>query len=250
MLTKATILDTTHFLQIDQEILEFINANPLLITNMKVEDLATSLYTSNATIIRFCKKLGYSGFNELKYYIKEKLSTTTIKTTNHRNYIEHDLMKYQDFITTIDTANINQMIAIICSDCQLYIHGRSVSAIPAKYLYTVLNSIDRRCIFINDLHLLRSLSKNLDDSSAVIIVSAGANKDTYGQIMEDIKLQHSKVILLSSNSDSELHDIATISIATSDCPTTYHDTDVNTRIELITVIQLLIELSCQKLMEK
>lgn len=250
MFDTTKIADTVHFLDIEHDILEFINTNPLLVSSMKIDDLSSCLYTSNASIVRFCKKLGLSGFNELKYSLKESLNKNSTTSNKYRKSIEHNLITYKDFINTIDTTKITQIIDIICSDCQLYIHGRSLSAIPAKYLYTVLNSIDRRCIFISDLHLLKSLSTNLDENSAVMIVSAGASSEVYHQIIEDIKLHNSKIILVTSNPQSPLNENSSISICTNDTLQTHHTIDVNSRIELITIIQILIELTSQKLMYK
>lgn len=250
MFDITKIDDSIHFLDIEHDILEFINTNPLLVSSMKIDDLSSCLYTSNATIVRFCKKIGLSGFNELKYSLKESLTKNATISNKYRKTIEHHLITYKDFINTIDTSSIHQIVDIICSDCQLYIHGRSLSAIPAKYLYTVLNSIDRRCIFISDLHLLKSLSTNLDENSAVIIVSAGANSEVYHQIIEDIKIHNSKIVLVTSNPESSLNQDSSISICTNDVLQTYHSIDVNSRIELITIIQLLIELTNQKLMYK
>lgn len=41
------------------------------ILNLSVRELADEVHVSTATVMRFCKKMGYSGFSELKYKIKE-----------------------------------------------------------------------------------------------------------------------------------------------------------------------------------
>ena len=41
------------------------------ILNLSVRELADEAHVSTATVMRFCKKMGYSGFSELKYKIKE-----------------------------------------------------------------------------------------------------------------------------------------------------------------------------------
>ena len=45
------------------------NLNHIL--NLSVRELADEVHVSTATVMRFCKKMGYSGFSELKYKIKE-----------------------------------------------------------------------------------------------------------------------------------------------------------------------------------
>ena len=49
----------------------YIVKNLKHILNLSVRELADEVHVSTATVMRFCKKMGYSGFSELKYKIKE-----------------------------------------------------------------------------------------------------------------------------------------------------------------------------------
>lgn len=49
----------------------YIVKNLKHILNISVRELADEVHVSTATVMRFCKKMGYSGFSELKYKIKE-----------------------------------------------------------------------------------------------------------------------------------------------------------------------------------
>ena len=57
----------------DNEILSYCVRNNQRISEMKVQDVAEELYTSPASMIRFCKKLGFSGFSEFKAALKLEL---------------------------------------------------------------------------------------------------------------------------------------------------------------------------------
>lgn len=49
----------------------YIVKNLKHILNLSVRELADEVHVSTATVMRFCKKMGYSGFSELKYKTKE-----------------------------------------------------------------------------------------------------------------------------------------------------------------------------------
>ena len=61
-----------HFTDSQQEVIDFIKNNEDKIIHMSIQDLAKKTYTSNATIIRICKKLGFKGYKDFKLsFIKE-----------------------------------------------------------------------------------------------------------------------------------------------------------------------------------
>lgn len=62
----------------ENELLKYFLDNSDKIKNMTIQDVAKNAYTSTASIVRFCKKLGYSGFSEFKvaimYYFEDKIN--------------------------------------------------------------------------------------------------------------------------------------------------------------------------------
>lgn len=65
MLIKET-LETHKFSASEQAIVNFVLENPEKIENMTVQEIAQKTYTHPSTLIRIAKKLGYSGWSELK----------------------------------------------------------------------------------------------------------------------------------------------------------------------------------------
>ncbi|AKR78684.1 MULTISPECIES: MurR/RpiR family transcriptional regulator [Edwardsiella] len=59
--------------QSDRQIAEFILQNPAQFAQMPVKKLAEQIALSEATIVRFCKKIGYSGLLNLKSDLKREL---------------------------------------------------------------------------------------------------------------------------------------------------------------------------------
>lgn len=69
---KRRLLETEHLSSSDQNIAEYILKNPECILKCSAKELAQLVYTSSPTIIRFCRKMGFSGYPEFRYqYIEE-----------------------------------------------------------------------------------------------------------------------------------------------------------------------------------
>lgn len=59
--------------QTDRQIAQFILQQPAQVAQMPVSKLAQAVQLSEATIVRFCKKIGYTGLLELKSALKREL---------------------------------------------------------------------------------------------------------------------------------------------------------------------------------
>ncbi|QQK07278.1 MurR/RpiR family transcriptional regulator [Miniphocaeibacter halophilus] len=240
-------IDTSNFSDIDFEILNFINNNINLVSNMNIEDLSNILFTSKSTIVRFCKKIKLDGFSELKYILKNE---STTNTNIFNDFMSHNIYMYNNFVKNIELDKILSAVDLISNNDPLYIFGHSLSEIPAKYLYTVLNSLDRRCVFINKPILMKSISSSLDEKSTILIISANLNNSIYEDIVKTSINNKSKIILITRNHHSNLIPYANIAIFSNDKNISYKNIDVNSRIGIITIVQIIIELSYKKLLSK
>ncbi|HHX69533.1 MAG: MurR/RpiR family transcriptional regulator [Miniphocaeibacter sp.] len=239
-------INTSNFSDIDFEILNFIINNTQIVYTMSIEDLSNTLFTSKSTIIRFCKKINLNGFSELKYILKNESTTNDID--GFKNFMNYNINMFNNFIKNIELDKILATVNLITNKNPLYIFGNSLSGIPAKYLYTVLNSLDRRCVFISEPILMKSISTSLDEKSTVLIISANLNNTIYEDIIKTTVINKSKIILITRNKHSSLIPYADISLLTNDENITYKNIDVNSRIGIITIVQIIIELSYRKLL--
>ena len=64
-------IDTTDFSENELLILEYFIAHEKSLPYMSLNDICKDLFISNATIVRFCQKIGFNGFNELKYSLRK-----------------------------------------------------------------------------------------------------------------------------------------------------------------------------------
>lgn len=56
--------------------------------NLSINDLAKKCYTSRTSILRFAKKIGFTGYSELKYYVNENKSEKITEDSAKDEYSE------------------------------------------------------------------------------------------------------------------------------------------------------------------
>lgn len=232
----------------EQAMLQYIQENLALIARMNLHDLASKLFVSDTIVVRFCQKLGLAGFSELKYLIKNELALEKKRHTVFREQIDQQINDFNYFLTFAPLDELHTIVRLLCNDQPLYIHGRSLSSIPAKYLHTVLNTLNRRCILVEDLHLLKSISRTIQPDSTILITSANVPTAIYQEVFENTRKNQAKTILITSESNNQREKLADYCLFSNDAPLTYNETDVNSRINMLSLVQLIIELASKELL--
>ncbi len=115
-----------------QILAKYFRDKGLEIENKKIDDIVAETYVSGATIVRFCKKLGYSGFSNFKYELCEEYrlfsynreSQLSMTYFNKLNIIHQKLKpQIQDkkIYRTINTIKAKKIISIICDTNELHL---------------------------------------------------------------------------------------------------------------------------------
>ncbi len=78
----------------EQQIADFIEANPRVVINLSLDELSEQRYVSQASIIRLCKKLGTKGFAEFKIKLASELSTFVM--SDHQIHVDMPIAEKAD----------------------------------------------------------------------------------------------------------------------------------------------------------
>lgn len=207
-------VDVNNLTSSEQIIYQYFKDNLHSIIYLSLSDICKELYVSNATVIRFCQKIGFKGFNELKFQLKNELNLTN-KPTNAWDTIPHRASILKDFIDDINDKIIEQICSEIKNHKSIYIYGRNMSSLPAKYLQSMLNTIDIPCIYIDWIDFLSALSKSFPDNAVLFIFTNYGDKSIYAPIVKQCHERHVKIIWISSTDlDSSLLNSNDIYIST------------------------------------
>ena len=211
-----------------------------------LKDLSERLYTSNATIVRFCQKLGMKGYNEFKYQLRKELEEAGRPVFSSSSFISHSVALFKDNLETVDLAVLEQIAELLTDDRPIYIYGSSLSSIAARYLHTILTTLDYPSILIEWQRLLNGLVHDSSSDTVLFIITAHGDASRYLQVFEDSRQKQSSSILMTCEPDSPLIPLCTYAVCTNDTNLVYHNVDLNSRLGILMIIQILIELIVQK----
>lgn len=220
------------------QILEYLQNNVDSINYMSLNDLCKELYVSNATIVRFCQKIGLNGFNELKFSLKTNLNqTSALSDPLHSIFQQTAALK--DFIQNIDNNTVEEIVQLMQSKESIYIYGRGISSLPAKYLYSMLNSMDIPCIFVDWIDSFKALSKSITNNSLLFIFTNIGEKNIYKEIIQQYHTHNTKIIWISSTDiDESLINPSDIYVHTNEEKT---ETTFQNKLNTFSFIQILVD---------
>ncbi len=190
-----------------QEIATFIINNPQSVINMTVKELAHHTLSVQSSIISFCKKIGLSGFSELKFLLSNDTSS----------YQDELTILCQPFIAAKKltlTNNYKKALIEIINAEKIYIMAFQMSQIPSKDFYFRMRKLyPSKMIYFESYEEQARMLSLVTDKDLILMVSNS------GECNEIIKFQQKfksncTQILVTNHFNSTLSDYATIELAT------------------------------------
>lgn len=239
MKTFLNQIDSSKFTENDKLILDYFIQHKNHLPYLSLSDICKDLYLSNATIVRFCQKLGFKGFNELKFTLRNELNSSS-DFSNSWQILQRRTAVLKDFIDNIDSEKIKDICSQILQSESLYIYGRNMSSLPANYLYSLFNSMDIPCIYINWIDFLRALSKSLPENATLIIFTNYGETSVYQSILDSCHQHHANIIWISSSDiDPSLLSSTDTYIWTQEIP--LENVHLRTKMTSFLVVQMIVE---------
>ncbi|MCM0650984.1 MurR/RpiR family transcriptional regulator [Clostridium swellfunianum] len=180
----------------EEAVLDYLQKHFNKIPDMTVVELSEQSYTSQATINRACKILGFNGFSELKYAIKEDLVFMDTPSQMYMNKTEFFLEKI-DFVSA---KNITRHFSD--RTVRVMIYGLGASSISAQYFHRQLLYLGIPAILISE----ESMLAHFRDYMLVVFSSSGETQRIL-QVVKNAKECGTHVLAITKK-DSTLAQMA------------------------------------------
>lgn len=219
------------FTPTEKTIAEFLEKNSKEAVNMSLDELASRLYVSKSSIIRFCKKLGFKGHKELSVQLAKELNTLVFddKLLNPSLPYEagDDKKKLADKTYTLNVAaledtyqdlDLDQIyrIAKVIHDLgKLYIYSAEESYLNAKWLEIALSEtgIQTRLISIPGSNVHQALRQ--EEGTAALFIHYEERQEGLVRPAQVLKEKKIPVYLITGPKKGPLANYATETITVS-----------------------------------
>ena len=201
----------------EKEVLRFLINQTRETVEMDIHTMAKKCFCSPATIVRICKKNGFSGFKELKQalwndmnFSKQLMQVNLDAPSGEKipnivaNVLNTNIMAIQNIYNLLDFDELDRIVALLLSQRYVYLYGIGASFLVAKDFQQKLERINKRTFLYEDIHLQLISSTNLEPGDVAIIVSySGITKEII-EIAQNVKMCGGKIIAITKYGTNKL----------------------------------------------
>ncbi|WP_010300489.1 MurR/RpiR family transcriptional regulator [Kurthia senegalensis] len=239
----------THFTDHEKRIADTLIAQPLLFSTENISTIAKEINVSNASITRFCKTIGYSGFKELKqashYENQTKQHETPLEQFDHviQEVFEANTLTLQKTAHHLDFDMMQQAVQFLLKADTAYFIGTGGSLSIALDAYYKFLRTGIQCSSNIDAHFQLIAASQMKATDVALIVShSGKNRETL-QIARLAKKNGAKIIAITSHPDSNLARLSDATLITKSDETPFRTEALSCRIAQMTLIEILFVLT-------
>lgn len=181
----------SNYTKSEKIIYEWIKKNPSTVVKDSIESLAEEISTSKAAIIRFSKKIGYSGFAEFKFELSRYIISGIRENKNENMDISRSITSlYAGYIKQIndfiDLKNIKTIAKTLSNARRVKILGKNRTGLSALQFRYRLTKIGFDAEAITDGILMNQMQESLTKGDVVLIFTTRAEDLQYYELIKNI----------------------------------------------------------------
>ncbi|CCO09751.1 helix-turn-helix domain, rpiR family protein [Carnobacterium maltaromaticum LMA28] len=160
--------------QIEHEILAFLLSDSQNEQPCSIRMVAKELTTSTATIIRLCKKLGFSGYTafteklRIEYTDHSPTEATQLLSANLNNHFTMYMKDYQDTLDALSIRDVTVFTQSLTTSHVVQIIGDESDAF-ITYIAAKLQSKGFRVLVSSSKDTLLNFEKNLNETMLILV---------------------------------------------------------------------------------
>ncbi|MGI6781409.1 MAG: MurR/RpiR family transcriptional regulator [Acholeplasmataceae bacterium] len=237
-------------------VLRYIDNNKEKVLSSSVKSIAENSFVSTATVMRVCKKLGFSGFSEFKYALKKELLEETEKSASFSddftiNEIKGTLVsEIETTARSVDKDTILSIVNLIKSDKTLHFFAKGLTLNVLEYAAKQLRTAQRPVHLYNDTHIAYINAENFTKDDCVFLASLSGKTHQVVRVAQIAKSRGATIVTITGRLEDELSKIGDINIkvANERMGTTKHD--FSSRLGMIFIMDIIISVYLKSQLEK
>lgn len=234
----------------EQRVAQAIIDEAATAARLTITDLAERAGSSETTVIRFCRAMGFAGYSELRLTLAAEsgghddpaeqvggdISPGDSLTEVVKKIAFADARAVEETASQIDVAVLEQVVEVVAGARRVDIYGVGASAFVAADFQHKLHRIGRVAFAWSDTHVAMSSAALLDERDVAFGIShTGATSDTIDAFTE-ARRHGARTVALTNFPKSPITGVADLVLTTAARETTYRSGAMSSRLAQLTVI--------------
>ena len=239
------ILNSLSLLEMD--VLRYIEKHRQDVVDMNIQSLAFSSFSSTATILRLCKKLGYSGYSELKFSIKKELDDEKekqlISSSTFERIIEKNLDQINKTASKLSKDNIMKVVECLKKKMNVHFFGKGLTSTVLDYASKQLMTCNYMNFYYKDTHIAYLSAEKMSSNDLLFLCSYSGMTYQLIRMGQTAKLHGAVIVTITCNKTSVLSKIGDYNFCVGNCDEEIHNIDeTSSRLPILFLLNIIIEL--------
>lgn len=240
----ATIsIETINSLTISElDVLRFIDNNKKLVLDWSIKNLSQKTFVSTATIMRLCKKLGFSGFSEFKYYLKEEVcyEEKNKRPATFDDLINQNVKSITETAKMLDETMIMEVVKHMKEKVNIHFFGKGLTATVLNYASKQLLTYNRSNFNYEDTHIAYLVAESMNENDLLFVCSLSGNTHQVVRMTQIAKSRNATVVTISSSNNNELSKIGDYNFTIYKDNDKCRQHDIASRIPILFILNIII----------
>ncbi len=236
----------------EQKVADYILKNVDEVIYASITSLSKETGVSEATIVKLCQRLGYSGYQELKIMLaresqqqgrQEKIYGEINPDDSLAQVKDKMFQKYQEVLgntkSLLDGRKIARIIELIGKSQRLYFFGFGASSLVARDAELKFTRINIPATAVDRVHDQKMLSANLTEKDLVFAISNSGRTREILEAVDILQENNCPVVAITSQAGSPLGQRADYLLLNSSKETPFRGSAMASRMAQMAVIDMI-----------
>lgn len=244
--TSYNLLSSTQ-----KTIADYILSHTDKVILLTISELADQCNTSETTVIRFLKKLGYSSYQVFRVKVAQEIAGDSTETiyeeikeddTNDqikRKVIFSTVNSIKDLNNILDDDSIEKTVDILLHSNRIIFYGVGSSSAIASDAFHKFSKLALNVSFYSDPHFINIINSHLTENDVLFVISHSGESREILNCTNLALVNNAKVIAITSYKKSTLAKLATVFLLSSTNETKYRSDAMISRIIQLVIIDII-----------
>ncbi len=234
----------------ETKVADIILEHPEAAIHFSVSELAEQAGVSDPTVIRFCRSLGFKGFQDFKIYLAQSIIPgirNIHETVNQgenvpdlvRKVFDANMAAIQSTLGTLDFASIDEAIKELSNARRIMFFGLGNSAVVAKDAYHKFFRIGIPCEWFEDSHMAMMAASIMKPEEVLVVISHSGSTTDIVDVLDVASKAGARSIAIVSHHKSPVSGKADHTLCVASTETEYRFEPMASRIAQLSVIDVL-----------
>lgn len=241
------------FSSTERGVAERILAEPQLVVDLSVHELAQRTFSSPSTIVRMCNHTGFTGYKEFRRAVTYELAQREQTRRNDQREIQRsdsleqiiDKITYANILSLeetrdlMDVAVLRDSVALLRKAKVIYLFGLGASLCAAQDAYLKFLRLNKLSIINEDWHSQLVQSYNATAQDAALVFSYSGVTAEVIACMKNLKKNGTPIIAITRCVQSPVYELADYRLYTAANESLFRSGAMSSRMSQLNVVDIL-----------